>query len=503
MSRIAGIAGQADRVRIARMLEAMAHRGRYGQHIWTAPAGWGLGCLQRGGDGGLQPLANEDGTLWLAMDGEIHNHRALREELAGRHTFRTESDAEVVLHLFEEYGPACVERLDGPFALAIWGEETGLFLARDVLGVKPLYWGEDEEGNLLFASEIKALVAEVPRVQALPPGHRWRVGGAVEAFDRLPAPPVSVTEAGEAVKALDRALNEAVQKRLAGAGPVGCFLSGGLDSSLVAAVARRHIGGDLHTFAVGMEGSADLEHARQVAADLGTIYHERVLTEAEVVEAIPRIVDALESCDPALVRGAVATYFASALAAEHVPIVLSGEGADELFGGYHYLAEFDGADRALSAELRALTAALHNTGLQRVDRMAAIQGLEVRMPFLDRSLVELAFRMGPGLKRRKGEGKWIVRLVAERYLRPGTVWRTKEKFAIGTGIGPTLERYAQRAVPGAVLARERTPRGLPFASKEEYLYWSFFRRRYGREDVLALMGRSRSLNPGQRWVGAL
>lgn len=506
MCGIAGIAGRADRARIGRMLDAQAHRGPDGRRIYTAAAGFGLGHARLAVvdvAGGRQPLTNEDRSLWLAMDGEIYNHRALRQELAGRHTFRSLSDSEVVLHLYEEYGPSCVERLDGAFALALWSEEEGLFLARDTLGIKPLYWGEDDEGSLLFASEIRALVEEVRQVREFPPGHAWRVGGPMVAFGGVPRPAGEWAEADAVAEALDRTLREAVRKRLMADVPVGCFLSGGLDSSLVAAMARQHCAGELHTFSVGLEGSADLEQARQVAADLGTVHHERVLTEEEIVEALPRVIDALESCDPALVRSAIPTYFASELAAEHVKVVLSGEGADELFAGYHYLAEFDRDWRALADELYAITLAMHNTNLQRIDRMSKAHGLEVRVPFLDRAMLDLASSTSPTLMRRGGEGKWILRVVAERYLPPEVVWRTKEKFAIGTGVGPALERYAALAVSNAELARERSPRGLPFASKEEYLYWSLFRERYGRADVLALMGRSRSLNPGARWVGAL
>ncbi|OTA40554.1 MAG: hypothetical protein A6D92_15950 [Symbiobacterium thermophilum] len=254
---------------------------------------------------------------------------------------------------------------------------------------------------------------------------------------------------------------------------------------------------------MGLEGSADLEQARMVAGELGTIHHERVITEKEVTAVLPRVVDALESCDPALVRSAVATYYVAELAAGHVKVVLSGEGADELFAGYDYLAEFERDAGALGAELYEITAAMHNCNLQRVDRMTQVHGVEARMPFADQAVVDFAFRIHPRLKRRDGESKWILRRVAEQYLPPAIVWREKQKFAIGSGIAPLLEHYAAEAVPDAAFRRARSPKGVPFASKEEFLYWSLFRERYGREDVLALMGRSRSLNQGQRWVGAL
>jgi asparagine synthase (glutamine-hydrolysing) len=183
------------------------------------------------------------------------------------------------------------------------------------------------------------------------------------------------------------------------------------------------------------------------------------------------------------------------MAARYVKVVLSGEGADELFAGYHYLSDLEPEGEALSRELHLTTRSLHNSNLQRVDRMTMAHGLEARVPFLDRAVVALAFRIDPALKRRNGEGKWILRKVAERYLPSRIVWRDKEKFASGTGIGPLLEGYAD----GLELDGDAGT----FACAEEQLYWSLFRQRYGRDDVLAGMGRSRSLNERERWVGML
>lgn len=502
MCGIAGILGRPEPDRIVRMLDAQKHRGPDGRRIWTSPCGIALGhdrlAITDVGSG-AQPISNEDGSLWLAMNGEIYNHQALRQALESRHTFRTRSDAEVVLHLFEEEGPECVRRLEGMFAVAIWGEGLGLFLARDPLGIKPLYWGRDQNGNLLFASEMKALLGEVPVVQEFPNGHYWMAVGEPVPYSHTPCPTPLLADVSDVVERLDRTLTEAVVKRLVADVPVGCLLSGGLDSSLIAAIVRRHLSGEMHTFAVGLSGSPDLASARRVAAALGTVHHERVLTEAEVVTALPLVIDQLESCDPALVRSAIPTYFVAELASRHVKVVLSGEGADELFAGYHYLAELEHDAAALSAELHLITTAMHNTNLQRVDRMTMAHGLEGRAPFLDSAVLQLAFQLDPALLRRGGEGKWILRRLAERYLSAEIVWRKKEKFAIGTGIGPLLERVAGVAVSDAELKTGRTG----FRAKEEYLYWTLFRERYGREDVLAGMGRSRSLNPGERWVSAL
>lgn len=494
MCGIAGVLGRTDHATVVRMLNPQGHRGPDGRQIWAAPGGE----VTLGHDrlsivdvaGGAQPLSNEDGTLWAVVNGEIYNHRALRSELEDRHTFRTHSDSEVVLHLFEEEGPAFVRRLDGMFALAIWGAGHGLFLARDPLGIKPLYYGYDQHQHLCFASEIKGLLSDVGTVCTLPPGTGWVPEHPLQRYYVVPWPSEGVADVGDAIDELDETLSRAVQKRLMSDVPLGVFLSGGLDSSLISAMVRRSVPGELHSFSVGLAGSSDLLNARSVAGKLGTIHHERVLTPAEIIGAIPEVIDKLESCDPALVRSAVPTYFVAELAARHVKVVLSGEGADELFAGYHYLAEF-GAN--LPLELRAITCALHNSNLQRLDRMTMAHGLEGRVPFLDVAMVDLAFRMDTELKRRDGESKWVLRKLAERYLPAEIVWRRKEKFAMGTGIGPLLQQYA-----GEVIGQVE-----PGFTPEESLYWSHFRSRYGREEIVAAMGRSRSLNPGEHWVSAL
>jgi asparagine synthase (glutamine-hydrolysing) len=495
---VCGIAGMLTRPSeetIRRMLDQQRHRGPDGRKVWSVPGGAGLGHDRLAiidVAGGAQPIANEDETLFITINGEIYNHRTLRAELEERHVFRTESDSEVVLHLFEEEGPACVRRLDGMFAIAIWGPRAGLFLARDPLGIKPLYWGRDNRGSLLWASEIKALIGEVGVLHELLPGSWWQpqVNHEPTTYWAVPEPSFDLDDPGTAVDSLEQSLRQAIHKRLMADVPLGLFLSGGLDSSLIAAMVRQEVAGDLHSFAVGLEGSADLLSARLVAERIGTIHHERVLRPDAVIEAVPAVVALLESYDPALVRSAIPTFSVAEVAAEYVKVVLSGEGADELFAGYQYLTEFEGDEAALAAELRLITAGLHNVNLQRVDRMTMAHGLEGRVPFLDMALVDLAFRMNSSLKRRGGHAKWVLRKVAERYLPPEIVWRPKEKFAMGTGIGPLLQRHAEETQNPAEIPAGWLP--------EAWWYWKEFRSRYGREDVLACMGRSRSLNPGQR-----
>jgi len=496
MCGIAGVIGRVDREAVVRMLDAQQHRGPDGRQIWSAT--WGQ--ITMGHDRlsivdlttGAQPMSNEDGTLWLVANGEIYNHNELRAELELRHQFRTHSDCEVLLHLFEDEGPEMVRRLVGMFSFALWSEPTGLFIARDPMGIKPIYYGHDSHGNLRFASEIKSLLEDVPVIDELPPGSYMLQGKPPVRYYVVPWPtPEDMGSDIEAIDLLDVALSRAVKRRLMADVPIGCFLSGGLDSSLIAGIMRRLVSGEMHTFSVGVEGSADLLSARKVAEQLGTLHHERVLTPSEVTSLLPVVIDQLESCDPALVRSSVPTYYVSELAAQYVKVVLSGEGADELFAGYHYLDEL-GDD--LPTELRRITCSLHNSNLQRVDRMTMAHGLEARVPFLDTQVVDLAFRMDTELKRRGGDSKWVIRKVAERYLDPEIVWRRKEKFATGTGIGTILEAHADQSTS----ADERSGLGA-----EEYLYWQYYRIRYGREDVLAAMGRSRSLNEVQRWTSAV
>ena len=287
--------------------------------------------------GGHQPLGNEDGSLRLVCNGEIYSHPELRSRLARRHAFQTRSDSEVIVHLYEERGRACVHELDGMFAFALSDGED-LLAARDALGIKPLYWGRDAAGALWLASELKALHGICAELSEFPPGSSYSPGSGLERWSRPAwddaARPRERREISDG--ALIAALERAVVKRLMSDVPVGVFLSGGLDSSLVAALMGRHLE-RVPSFAVGFESSSDIEAARQAARALGTEHHERVYDLDELVAAVGAVVYHLESYDPALVRNALPCYFVAELASRHVKVVLTGEGADELFAGYRYL----------------------------------------------------------------------------------------------------------------------------------------------------------------------
>lgn len=502
MCGIAGIIGEGwvDVEIMNQMLAAMGGRG---------PDACGMTVTEEGILGhnrlaivdltsGRQPMLNEDRRLFLVANGEIYNHSHLRWRLRRGHAFTTHSDSEAILHLYEEEGPDCVHSLDGMFAFAIKAPDH-VFLARDPLGIKPLYYGFDQNSRLCFASEIKSLLQATEDVRELPPGSWYHSRLGLHRYYRLPEPEKELFDAEGAALMIRQTLERSVQKRLMADVPVGVFLSGGLDSSLISAIARRFTAGKLHSFAVGVEGSADLQAAGLMARHLGTEHHELAYRPEDVVDLLPQVIYHLESFDPALVRSAVPTFMVSRMAAQHVKVVLSGEGADELFAGYQYLRAI-AVRGGLDEELRRIISSLHNTNLQRLDRMTMAHSLEGRVPFLDVEMVRLALGVSPDLKMSGDDltEKWILRLVADHYLPAEIAWRKKEKFAVGTGTAEVLEGHAGQVVDSEEFAANREiPGGHVIRSKEEYLYWTHFRSHFGQEGLIGQMGRSRSLNPGQ------
>lgn len=519
MCGIAGGFGRPSARTVTRMLACVSHRGPDDEGVWASPqvvlGHRRLSIIDL--KGGHQPITNEDGSVVAVANGEIYNHREIRSRLeAGGHRFRTRSDSEVLVHLYEERGPSLVRELDGMFALAIHDRASGrLLLARDPLGIKPLYGGCTGD-SFYFASELRALLEATENVWEFPqgshlvlepgaPGERLEVRPQEAAsYWELPAGPPDVTDPALAVAGVRERLERAVARRLVADVPVGLFLSGGLDSSLIAALARRQVPGELHSFAVGQKGSEDLRYAARVAEILGTIHHEYTYSAEELEAALPTVIRHLESYDPALVRSAIPTYFVSRLARRYVKVALSGEGADELFAGYAYLRRLD--RQRLHRELRTVTAALHNTNLQRVDRMSMAHGLEVRVPFLDLEMVRWAFRLDPSVKLRGAEQveKWVLRKAAEGLLPSEVVYRKKAKFAHGTGTSGLLQGIARRRISAEELSRaqrraEGAPRGTGplLRSREELLYYRIFREHFPQPAVLATVGRTRSVVPGE------
>ena len=321
--------------------------------------------------------------------------------------------------------------MDGMFAFAI-ADGDDIYLARDPVGIKPLYYGK-RSGSTIFASELKALAGVAENVREFPPGHWFHSQSGFHQYYDVPnLDPLKSSDEEHAAR-VRQVLERSVVKRLMSDVPLGSFLSGGLDSSAAASIASRHIDG-LNTFAVGIEGSRDLEAARVAAKFIGSKHHEYLVTMKEVASCLPEIVYSLESFDMDLVRSAVPCYFASRLAAEYVKVIFTGEGADELFAGYTY--QKDITDKAaLRAELRRSIQGLHNTNLQRVDRLTMAHGIEARVPFLDVKMIEEAQKVPARLQLRDGIEKWVLRKACEDLLPSAILWRKKEQFDEGSGVG--------------------------------------------------------------------
>jgi asparagine synthase (glutamine-hydrolysing) len=447
MCGIVALWGREDRQLVETLIERQRHRGPDGNGLLATDAATLGHCRLAIIDPahGQQPIesgpANDGGTAIVA-NGMIYNDAALRARYRDA-SWMTGSDSESILHAVARSGPAAIAGLDGMFAFAMI-EDGRLIAARDPIGIKPLYMGR-RGTDRLFASEIKALAGIVDEIEEFPAGHYWvsdaTGGGAYTSYYGIPAAAPGRWNVADATMALRETLEAAVVKRLRSDVPFGCLLSGGLDSSIIAALARKHVP-DLKTFAVGLPGSSDLAAARTVADHLGTDHHALVLEPAEIEAALPDILYHLESFDRDLVRSAVPCWFVARFAAAHVKVVLTGEGADELFAGYTYYRDIASPD-ALHDELRHSISSMHNINLQRVDRMAMAHGLEARVPFLDTTMIALGLDLpvewaiagatvhGRGSRRIE---KWILRKAFEDLLPPEIVWRDKVQFDQGSGL---------------------------------------------------------------------
>ena len=441
--------------------------------------------------GGLQPMVNEGGDLAVAFNGEIYNHLDLRQDLEDRHVFRSRSDTEVLLHLYEDEGEDMLSRLDGMFAIVLAGPH-GLLVARDPLGIKPLYIGR-KSGSTYIASELKAM-PPVDVVEALPAGHAQVNDGPAWRY-APPFPPESPLRAPsrkEALEGIRRRLERAVVKRLMSDVPVGVLLSGGLDSSVVAALMRPYAI-TLHSFTAGMADAPDLQVAREVAKSLGTEHHELVYTEEDVRRALPEVIRQLESFDAPLVRSAIPMYFICKVAAEHVKVALSGEGADELFAGYEYLSRYK-RQEDLKKELAGITARLQDTNLQRADRMSMAHGLEVRVPFLDMGMVRYANRLPVELiePREDRAGKSILREACRGLLPDPIINRKKLKFSEGAGSSELVARIARDTIHEQEFEREKeVADGIVLRSREELYYFRIWRDMMPSFISPGLVGRTR------------
>ena len=455
--------------------------------------------------GGSQPLLSEDGQLALAVNGEIYNHRALKDELTRPYAFQTASDCEVINALYVEDQPASfLNRLNGIFAFALWDKAKGRgIIARDPIGVCPLYWGHDREGRLRVASEMKSLVDDCADVAQFPPGHWYdtATGTLAKYYER----PWRKYEAVEGVEVSPQELREAfeaaVHRQLMTDVPYGVLLSGGLDSSLVAAVAARYArhrieDGDrteawwprLHSFAIGLEGSPDLAAAKIAAEALGTVHHGFEYTFEEGLDALPEVIRHIETYDVTTIRASTPMFLlARRIKAMGVKMVLSGEGSDEVFGGYLYFHKAPNA-REFHEELVRKLDALNNFDCLRANKSMMAWGVEPRVPFLDREFLDVAMRMDASHKMvRKGSDgaqrmeKGVLRQAFEGYLPEQILWRQKEQFSDGVGYGwiDGLKAHAEAQVSDRELAAadKRFPVNPP-QTKEAYFYRSLFERFY-------------------------
>ncbi len=492
MCGIAGIWGTADRDLVERLMDGIVHRGPDGSGLHVQPTGVigqrRLAIMDP--EGGAQPLYNETRTAAIVANGEIYNFPSLRHDLAQRHDFATMSDSEAILHLFEECGADTPALLDGMFAFAICDEER-LFLARDPIGIKPLYYGRgvspSGETVTAFASEMRPLAGWVDELHEFPAGNYFDSRVGFVPYYQVPTAPPVERSVEEHVALVRRGLEDAVTSHLMSDVPVGAFLSGGLDSSVIAAIARQHLD-VLHTFSVGLAGSRDIAAARRVAAHIGSIHHEYLMTPAQVAEKLPEVVRALESYDQDLVRSAIPTYFCSRLAAQHVKVILTGEGADELFAGYAYHKTV--SDPAtLHQELCRSVATLHNINLQRVDRLTMRHSLEARVPFLATDFIAMALTVPAELKlKADADGrlveKWVLRKACEDLLPADIVWRGKEQFDEGSGTVDLLAEALGPLLEGVDLESYRESVDGSIRSAEEALYHRILCESYDRPDMI-------------------
>lgn len=455
---------------------------------------------------GGQPLKSKDGKLILSVNGEIYNHQEIRARIGNNYEFLTKSDCEVILALYREKGPAFLEEMNGIFGFALYDVENNVYMvARDHIGIIPLYIGWDKHGQFYVSSELKALEGQCSRIREFPPGHyltssdsepvKWYRRNWMD-YNNVKANPTSIDD-------LRDALEKAVHRQLMSDVPYGVLLSGGLDSSIISAIAKKYAGrriesGDtqtawwpqLHSFVIGIEGSPDLIAARKVADHIGSIHHEIKYTIQEGLDAIRDVIYHLETYDVTTVRASTPMYLmARVIKSMGIKMVLTGEGADEIFGGYLYFHKAPDAKAFHEETLRKISK-LHLYDCLRANKSLAAWGVEGRVPFLDKEFIDVAMRINPKDKM-SGPGrmeKWVLRKAFEEYLPESVTWRQKEQFSDGVGYSwiDTLKQVAAEKVSDDQMksAQYRFPVNTPM-SKEEYLYREVFTEHFPSGEAAA------------------
>ncbi len=444
---------------------------------------------------GQQPLFSEDKKLVLAANGEIYNHRELRKQFEGTYNFQTASDCEVILALYKEKGVGFLDELNGIFGFALYDvEKDEYFIARDHVGIIPLYIGWDQNGTFYVASELKALEGVCTKIELFPPGHYMssKDGQFVKWYHREWRDYEAVKENQTSIAEVKKALEDAVHRQLMSDVPYGVLLSGGLDSSVTSAIAKKYaqkrIESDdkseawypqLHSFSVGLEGSPDLAAAQKVADHIGTIHHEIKFTIQEGLDAIKDVIYNIETYDITTIRSSTPMYLmARVIKSMGIKMVLSGEGADEIFGGYLYFHKAPNAEEFHEETVRKLEK-LHMYDCLRANKSLMAWGIEGRVPFLDKEFIDVAMRLNPKDKMINGERmeKWIIRKAFEDLLPESVAWRQKEQFSDGVGYDwiDTLKEVVDKEVTDEQLANAkfRFPIQTP-QNKEEFYYRAIF-----------------------------
>jgi len=450
---------------------------------------------------GKQPLYSEDKKLVLAANGEIYNHRELRKQTT-KYAYQTGSDCEVILGLYQEKGVEFVDELNGIFAFVLYdAEKNTFFAARDHMGIIPLYMGWDASGTLYFASELKSLEGYCTKIEVFPPGHFYEssIGELTKWYDRDWRDYDVVKDNPTSIEDLQQSLEDAVHRQLMSDVPYGVLLSGGLDSSITSALAKKfakkRIESDdtneawwpqLHSFSVGLVGSPDLAAAQKVAKHIGTVHHEVTFTVQEGLDAIRDVIYHLETYDITTVRASTPMYLlARVIKSMGIKMVLSGEGADEVFGGYLYFHKAPDAKEFHDETVRKLDK-LYQYDCLRANKSLAAWGIEGRVPFLDKEFMDVAMRINPQDKMITPERmeKWVLRKAFEEYLPESVAWRQKEQFSDGVGYEwiDTLKDvvHAEVSDTDMEVAHHRFPAQTP-RTKEEYYYRSIFEEHFPSE----------------------
>lgn len=453
---------------------------------------------------GKQPLFSPDNKHILAVNGEIYNHRAIREQYKDKYKFQTGSDCEVILALYQEKGIDFLEDISGIFAFALYDEEKDEFLiARDPIGVIPLFIGRDKDGKVYCASELKALEGFCDEYEPFLPGHYYssKEGIMKRWYKRDWFEYDAVKDNGASVKDIHDALESAVKRQLMSDVPYGVLLSGGLDSSVISAVAKKFAHKRieeegksdawwprLHSFAVGLKGAPDLAKAKEVAEHIGTVHHEINYTIQEGLDAIRDVIYFIETYDVTTVRASTPMYLlARVIKSMGIKMVLSGEGADEIFGGYLYFHKAPNAREFHEETVRKL-GKLHLYDCLRANKSLSAWGVEGRVPFLDKEFLDVAMRTNPEAKMCPGNEieKKIVREAFAEYLPESVAWRQKEQFSDGVGYNwiDTLKQITSEQVTDEQMAHaaERFPINTPM-NKEEYYYRTIFEEHFPSESA--------------------